>query len=147
MKYASVVRLLVTVLLAAVVVAFGYALIVRFFIQPPVEVQVESVIGADSHARAIQLQILNATDVPGIAKKATDFLRRRGFDVVQVQNASFQTPKSFVVNVTADSAPAARVAYALGIDNGSVRREIDTTLVLDCTVVLGRDFNVLRPYR
>jgi hypothetical protein len=66
---------------------------------------------------------------------------------VQVQNASFQTPKSFVVNVTADSAPAARVAYALGIDNGSVRREVDTTLVLDCTVVLGRDFIVLRPYR
>lgn len=147
MKFRPIVKVSVLFLLLALVAAFSYAFVYRFFIRPPVEAHSGSVTEADGRERAIQLQILNATDVPGIAKKATEYLRGRGFDVVQVTNAPLRSPGSFVVRVTSDSASAARVAYALGIEPRFIRIEVDSTLMLDCTVVLGNDYAMLRPFR
>lgn len=147
MRVRPIVKVSVLFLLLALVAAFSYAFVYRFFIRPPVEAQSGSLAEADGRERAIQLQILNATDVPGIAKKATEYLRGRGFDVVQVTNASLRSPGTFVVQATSDSASAARVAYALGIEPRFIRIEVDSTLMLDCTVVLGNDYMMLRPFR
>ncbi|MFM8569823.1 MAG: LytR C-terminal domain-containing protein [Candidatus Kapaibacterium sp.] len=147
MNARRIVNISLLVLLSVLVAAFSYALVYRFLIRPPVEAVNGSIVTSNGIERAIQLQILNATDVPGIAKKATEYLRSRGFDVVQVTNAPIRSVGSFVVRVTTDSASSARVAYALGIEPRFIRFEVDSSLMLDCTVVLGNDYTSLRPFR
>ena len=146
MRLPRFVRIAAIVVLTFLVATFSYALVHRFFIQPPVEFyrgEGEDAVGMN----AIQLQILNATNTQGIARRTTEYLRKRGFDVVQVKNANMQSLQSFVIRCTGDSASAARVAYALGIEERHIRTEIDTNLMLDCTVVIGDDYGVLRPFK
>ena len=147
MNLRPLLKLTIIAVLVGLVALFSYALVYRFFIRPPVETQSGDIEGVDGRERAIQLQIMNATEVQGIAKRTTEYLRSRGFDVVQVTNAPMRSSASFVVRVTSDSASAARVAYALGIEPRLIRVEIDSSLMLDCTVVLGSDYNGLRPFR
>ncbi|HET7233836.1 MAG TPA: LytR C-terminal domain-containing protein, partial [Longimicrobium sp.] len=87
----------------------------------------------------VRVEVLNATTTRGLAKNATDVLRDRGFDVVQTGNArGFSQDASLVLDRVGNRAMADQVAAALGIARVETRR--DTTLVLDVTVVLGKDW-------
>lgn len=88
----------------------------------------------------VRVQVLNATPTHGLARKATDVLRDRGFDVVETGNAPRgASPDSSVVLDRVGRLDVARqVADALGIHRVEARR--DANLILDVTVVLGRDW-------
>lgn len=90
-------------------------------------------------AERIRVEVLNAAGIPRLAQRGTDLLRDRGFDVVFYGNArGFHADTSLVVDRVGDPAAAAAVAEAIGIER--VRSEPDSTLYLEATVVLGRDW-------
>lgn len=87
----------------------------------------------------VRVEVLNAAGVAGLARRATEQLRDRGFDVVYIGNAgSFEQDSSVVVARTADVDAAHQVARALGID--SVVVEPDAQLYVEATVRLGTNW-------
>jgi hypothetical protein len=90
-------------------------------------------------AQRVRVQVLNATSTHGLARVATDVLRDRGFDVVEMGNARGFSPETSVVLDRVGNLDLAReTADALGIHRVEARR--DSNLVLDVTVVLGKDW-------
>lgn len=94
----------------------------------------------DSRTR---VQVLNGSRKSGLARLATDQLRAAGFDVVSIGNARAHRDESVVFDRTGNPELAERVAAALGIKH--VETQIDTTLYLEVTVVLGADWPAPTP--
>lgn len=95
-------------------------------------------------AHRVRVEVLNAAGVSGLARAVTERLRLEGFDVVYYGNApaSFSRDTSVVVDRAGDPAAARQVADVLRI--ARVRTLADTTLYLEATVVVGRDWAGLR---
>ena len=91
-------------------------------------------------AGRVRVQVLNATSTHGLARQATDVLRDRGYDVLEMGNAPRGTnPAVSVVYDRVGNLEAARgVGQALGIARVETRR--DASLLLEVTVVLGSDW-------
>jgi hypothetical protein len=86
-----------------------------------------------------RIEVLNASGRAGMARAATDRLRGGGFDVVFFGNASgFDGDSTIVLDRTGNDAVARAVARHLGV--GVVRTQRDTTLFVDATVIIGRDW-------
>lgn len=84
----------------------------------------------------IRVEVLNAGGRPDMARRATELLRNRGFDVVYFGNAeSFDQERSTVLDRVDRPEAARAVAEALGISG--VGQEPDRNLYLDVTVRLG----------
>lgn len=93
----------------------------------------------DGEAERIRVEIFNAAGIPGVARQATDRLRDGGFDVVYFGNTrSFSPDTSLVIDRVGRIDLAEGVARAMEI--GRVLSRPDSTLYLDVTVVLGRDW-------
>ncbi|HEY8483892.1 MAG TPA: LytR C-terminal domain-containing protein [Longimicrobiales bacterium] len=87
----------------------------------------------------IRVEVLNGSGRPGLARRATELLRDRGFDVVYFGNAQGAwRDSSVVLDRAGDLAAARAVAEALGIPR--VQSEPDSTLYLEASVVLGADW-------
>lgn len=88
---------------------------------------------------SVRVEVLNGAGVGGLARDATHRLRADGFDVVFFGNAGrFDHTRSVAIDRTGVADRARAVAAALGID--SVTTAIDSSLMLEVTVVLGRDW-------
>jgi hypothetical protein len=75
------------------------------------------------------------------------YLRRRGFDVVEVGDyRSFDEERSKVIDRVGDLETARKVANALGIPEDQVLQEIRLDYFLDATIVIGKDYATLRPF-
>ncbi len=135
------------VVAAAVVLVLGYAFVRRVFIAPPVDAAVERQDDMVSAGQKIQVNVLNSASTKGLARRAMDYLRARGFDVVEIGNASAAQPRSAVIDRVNDSLSARKVAFALGIPDSCIRREENRELFLDVTVVIGDDYELLKPWR
>ncbi len=85
----------------------------------------------------IKVEVLNGTGTAGLARKATMFLRDRGFDVVETGNSIEKRAKTIVMDRSGHPDWAGLVARAM-----SARSENrpDTTRYLDVTVILGDDW-------
>jgi hypothetical protein len=89
--------------------------------------------------RRIRVEVLNAAGIPRLAQRGTDRLRDRGFDVVHFGNArGFHADTTLVLDRVGDPDAAQAVARALGVRR--VRSAPDSSLYLEVTVVLGRDW-------
>jgi hypothetical protein len=87
----------------------------------------------------VRVEVLNGAGTAGVARAATDRLRAAGFDVVFFGNAArFDHPRSAVLARLGDLDRARAVAASLGID--SVTVALDSSLLLDVTVLLGDDW-------
>jgi hypothetical protein len=92
---------------------------------------------ADS-ARRIKVEVLNATDVRGLARRATLHLRDRGFDVLYMGTATAHLDSTLVLDRSGNLERARRVADALG--GARVESRPDSSRYLDVTVMLGRSW-------
>lgn len=128
------------VALCIIVGYLAYALLVRHVFRPPVEVTKEG------HATGIiQLDVLNGCGVSGAATGVTQFLRARGYDVVEIRNyKTFDVDHSLVIDRTGDMETARKVAYALGIDQKNVLQQINHDYYVDVSVIVGKDYRTLR---
>ena len=85
----------------------------------------------------IKVEILNATKTRGLARKATFFMRDRGFDVVAVGTSREQRSATLVLDRSGHPQWAALAAKAF---NAKVESRPDTSRYLDITVLVGADW-------
>ena len=84
----------------------------------------------------IRVEVVNATKTRGLARRATQFLRDRGFDVVDVGTSAQQLDTTLVLDRSGHPEWARLVAEALGGGARAVERP-DSSRYLDVTVQLG----------
>jgi hypothetical protein len=95
-------------------------------------------IGSGDHAPAgvrIRVQVLNATSTRGLAQRATDLLRDRGFDVVEIGTNREKMDSTLVLDRSNHPDWAKRVAAVLG--GAKVLERPDSSHYLDVTVLIG----------
>jgi hypothetical protein len=85
----------------------------------------------------IKVEVLNGTRTPGLAKRATRYLRDRGFDVVGSGTNSEPRTTTIVYNRSSHPEWARLVARAL---NATAANLPDSSRYLDVTVILGADW-------
>lgn len=83
----------------------------------------------------IRVEVLNATRVRGLARRATMHLRDRGFDVVSVGTSPEVRDSLVVLDRSGHPDWAALVARALG--GARVEQAPDSSRYLDVTVLIG----------
>jgi len=83
----------------------------------------------------IRVEVLNATRVRGLARRATMHLRDRGFDVVNVGTSRDTRDSTLVLDRSGHPEWAQLVAKALG--GARVDRAPDSSRYLDVTVLVG----------
>lgn len=96
----------------------------------------------------IQVDVRNACGVSGLAGETRNFLRQQGFDVVEVgDHSNRDLAHSMVVDRAGDLRTAQKVARALGIPDDRVVQDIRESYYLDVSVLVGKDYEQLRPFR
>jgi hypothetical protein len=85
----------------------------------------------------IKVEVLNGTKTPGLARRATRYLRGRGFDVVGSGTNSELRATTVVYDRSSHPEWARLVARAL---NAPVVNRPDSSRYLDVTVILGGDW-------
>lgn len=95
----------------------------------------------------LQIDVQNGCGVSGIADKFTEYLRSKGFDVVEMGNFSTQDIKTtMVIDRTGNMKNAKRVAQSLGVSDKYVIQQMNKNYFLDATVVIGKDYEELAPF-
>jgi hypothetical protein len=82
----------------------------------------------------IKVEVLNATTTKGLARRATLFLRDRGFDVVAIGTAREQRDATLVIDRSTHPAWAQLIANAMG---ATVTSRPDSSRYVDATVLVG----------
>jgi len=91
-----------------------------------------------NRGRPARVEVLNGAGRSGLARDVTGRLRDSGYDVVYFGNARAQTDTSYVLDRAGRIETARAVGQAIGITR--VHTAVDTTLYLEVTVVLGKDW-------
>lgn len=85
----------------------------------------------------IKVEVQNATATRGLARRATLYLRDRGFDVVSFGNASERRDSTLVLDRSGHADWAALVATAM---KAKVESRPDSSRYLDVSVLVGGDW-------
>ncbi|HYN81065.1 MAG TPA: LytR C-terminal domain-containing protein [Gemmatimonadaceae bacterium] len=86
----------------------------------------------------IKVEVLNATTTKGLARRATLFLRDRGFDVVAIGTAREQRETTLVIDRSNHPAWARLIANALG---ATITSRPDSSRYVDATVLVGASWH------
>lgn len=96
----------------------------------------------------IQVSVRNGCGVSGLAGDLTQYLRKNGFDVVEVgDHTSFDEEQSMVYDRVGDLESAKKLAAAVGIPEERVLQDIDLDEYLDATIIIGKDYASLTPFK
>lgn len=87
----------------------------------------------------MRVEVLNATKVHGLARRATQYLRDRGFDVVASGTSHDQRDSTLIIDRTNHPVWAGRVARVFG--GARVQFSPDTSRYVDITVLLGQSWH------
>lgn len=126
-------------LVLGLVAAFAASAIAGLWDEEPADTGLRALgLAPEDHAR-VRVEVLNGAGRGGLARHATHRLRGDGFDVVFFGNAGrFDHARSTVIDRTGEPEWARAVALTLAID--SIITVIDSSLMLEVTVVLGADW-------
>lgn len=135
---------IIIVLLGIIILYMSYSIVSKL-----INRQSEDLISAiQKPSDIIQLEVLNGCGVGGTGDKITDYLRNNKFDVVNVSNyISFDVDKTIVIDRTGNIANAKKVAAALGINEANVIQQVNHDYFLDVSLIIGKDYNQLKPYK
>ena len=101
---------------------------------------------ADASMSRVQVEVLNAAGVDGLARRTREHLIRRGFDVVEIGNAAVRDTTTVLVR-SGTALDARHVAQALGLgDERVVTGGPTTDYSLDATLFVGADYRSLSPF-
>lgn len=91
----------------------------------------------------IRVEVLNGCGDAGVAERVTDWLRGEGFDIVYFGNAdTFSYEETILLDRSGRPEFVREVAGVLGCER--IERRYDGLLLLDVTVIVGRDWRGLR---
>lgn len=87
----------------------------------------------------VHLRVENGSGTPGAASALADFMRQRGFDVVETRNAaSFNNPKTTIK--TQDQKMAGEVAKQIPVKDPKIA--VEPVDGVDVVIVVGRDYRI-----
>jgi hypothetical protein len=96
---------------------------------------------------SVQVDVQNGTGENRVGAIFRDYLKKKGYDVVDLGNyKSSDIYKTIIIDRTGDTRKAQRIAEVLGVSSRNIIQQINRDLYLDATIVIGKDFNELRPY-
>lgn len=99
----------------------------------------------------LEVEVLNGCGVYGLAGRFTDFLRSKGFDVVNSDNAdNFDYPATLIIQRSERVESSYRMAELFNIPKGDTARILvrpDLSLATDVTVILGKDYKDIKSFR
>jgi LytR cell envelope-related transcriptional attenuator len=127
-------RGVVVVAIAVAAAAFGVVMAVRSRRAGPSTAPPPPQVRAPDSAR-VRVQVLNGTKVRGLARRATQLLRDRGFDVVETGTINDTRDTTLVLDVSGHPDWANRVAKLF--PPSRVQARPDSSRYLDVVVVLG----------
>lgn len=88
---------------------------------------------------AVTAEVLNGTDVDGLAAQAKKMLRLRGVDVIETRGAPRARERTVVYDRVGDFARAERVRALLGCRSARAVTRVDPSRAVDVSVELGAD--------
>jgi hypothetical protein len=100
----------------------------------------------------ITVEVLNGCGVPGLANEVTQYLRDQEFkfDVVNVGNyqGGFNLERTFVLDRAAlNQIYANKVAEVLGVAQEQIAPQVNDSLQLKVTVIVGKDYRNLNVFK
>lgn len=126
------------------VILFFSSMLYKLISAKPIDASINPEVQKRSLEEVIQVNILNGCGEPGAATEVMHYLRGLGFDVVEIGNYSKTIEYSRVIDRVGDKVSAEKVAYALGVDEDDVNTEIDSSMFLRCTIIVGDDYRALK---
>ncbi|CUS76382.1 LytR cell envelope-related transcriptional attenuator [Candidatus Kryptonium thompsonii] len=93
-----------------------------------------------------QIDVLNGCGVEDVAFQITQYLRSKGFDVIDYGNYDLIVNESFIIDHVGWPDTAKVIAKALGIDEGKIVRS-KSNYYNEFTVVIGKDYIMLKPFK
>jgi hypothetical protein len=138
------------ILLGIIIIYMLYSIINKSLLK---ESENEYTVSQKPTADIVQMEVLNGCGVDGVAQKFTDYLRKDNFDVVNVSNYFLNNiivndiSHTLVIDRLGNKANAIKVAEALGIKKENIIEQINNNYFLDVTLIIGRDFNQLKPFK
>ena len=94
----------------------------------------------------IKIEVLNGCGVQDLARVTTDYLRKKGFDVINYANAAEEQKRTVVIDrLSPEKKWAKIVAAALDLD--LTYAIIDSSLCVHVLVLLGKDYDQVMPKR
>lgn len=95
--------------------------------------------------RIIQVRVLNGTQIDGLAREVSNYLRTKNLDVLYQGNYSDRNLKNtFIIDHTGDKTIVKRIIRIIGISPDQVVQEIQENSLTDITIVLGEDYRKLK---
>ncbi len=147
-KVSSVANLFLDVLifvLVILIIYMAYSLFLKFNSSPKIIAFNPS---KETPSEIIQVEVLNGCGIAGLAERFTDYLREKKVDVVNMSNFdSFDVPETIVIDRSGNLANAKKIARLLGVPKKNISQEIDKNILLDVTVIIGRDYAKLKPIK
>ena len=138
----------VIAVVASFVLLLAAQFVSRTWIAPPVSSEIERTDLLVRKGERIQLMVLNGSGQSELARKFTDYLRARKFDVVEMENYSrSDVEQSFIIDKIHDTTASQKVAYALGVDPARITLQVDSNAFVDAAIVIGRDYRSLKPMK
>ncbi|MEN6511825.1 MAG: LytR C-terminal domain-containing protein, partial [Chloroherpetonaceae bacterium] len=113
---------------------------------PHVNSQLSNEVEKINNQEVIQVSILNSTVITGLANKARTYMQMRNFDVVEIGNYSQPLTRTIVIDRLGDSLSALKVAKLLGVADSLVITQIDSSLFVRTTIIIGQDYPKLAPF-
>jgi hypothetical protein len=128
--------------LSVVVLYLGYSFVLRMTVAP----SLDPVRDGDPRGRPIQVDVINGSGAAKIGSHYTQYLRSRGYDVVEIRTYHrSDIAQSIVVARTSNPKNAEKVATALGIEPVRIIQEVSPEYYVDVSVLIGKDFPSLKP--
>lgn len=113
---------------------------------PHVNSQLSNEVEKINNQEVIQVSILNSTVMTGLANKVRTYMQMRNFDVVEIGNYSQPLTRTIVIDRLGDSLSALKVAKLLGVADSLVITQIDSSLFVRTTIIIGQDYPKLAPF-
>ena len=89
----------------------------------------------------IRVEVLNGTNIKGLAETASEFLRKNGFDVVRYGNAKDTVLSTIIIDRSDPELKNAKIVQNT-LKQGRLTFEAHSLQLFEVTVVLGNDFKI-----
>lgn len=96
----------------------------------------------------IQINVLNGCGINGVGITMTKFCRQAGFDVVEMGNyKNFDVEHSMIIDRSGKTKEAEQLANILGINKKNVIQQFSNDQLVSASIVIGKDFKSLQPWK
>jgi calcineurin-like phosphoesterase len=94
------------------------------------------------------IEVLNGSGVSGLGQKFTNYLRQNGYDVIATGNADRSNYEhTHLIARTEGSAKIRDVNTTMMLEADKLYQDMDSTLHVDLTLIIGRDYQHLPVYQ